>query len=100
MKTKKADIAEHLRVFPHVGLLVNKPSSYAGVPFVKSSNNHQPISILMVHLENDKTRGFLFSLHFVIRSRNCWAWADAHVTLGHAGDFAAGYFFAWRYKGD
>jgi hypothetical protein len=33
-KTKKADVAEHPEVFDHVGLLVNEPSSYAGVPFI------------------------------------------------------------------
>jgi hypothetical protein len=31
---KKADVAEHPRVFDHVGLLVNEPSSDAGVPFI------------------------------------------------------------------
>jgi hypothetical protein len=33
-KTKKADVAEHPEVFNHVGLLVNEPSSYAGMLFV------------------------------------------------------------------
>jgi hypothetical protein len=33
-KKKKADVAEHPEVFDHVGLLVNGPSSYAGVPFI------------------------------------------------------------------
>ena len=33
VKTKKADMAEHSDVFDHVGLLVNEPSSDAGVPF-------------------------------------------------------------------
>ena len=31
---KKADVAEHPEVFDHVGLLVNGPSSLAGVPFI------------------------------------------------------------------
>jgi hypothetical protein len=34
IKTKKADVAEHPEVFDHVGLLVNEPSSLAGVPFI------------------------------------------------------------------
>jgi hypothetical protein len=33
-ETKKADVAEHPQAFDHVGLLVNEPSSYAGMPFV------------------------------------------------------------------
>jgi hypothetical protein len=33
-ETKKADVAEHPGVFGHVGLLVNEPSSRAGVPFI------------------------------------------------------------------
>ena len=33
-QTKKADVAEHPEVFNHVGLLVNEPSSYAGMLFV------------------------------------------------------------------
>jgi hypothetical protein len=37
-ETKKADVAEHPEVFDHVGLLVNEPSSYAGVLFIKSSD--------------------------------------------------------------
>jgi len=32
-ETKKADVAEHPEVFDHVGLLVNEPSSYAGLLF-------------------------------------------------------------------
>jgi hypothetical protein len=31
---KKADVVDHHAVFDHVGLLVNGPSSSAGVPFV------------------------------------------------------------------
>jgi hypothetical protein len=32
---KKADVAKHPdEVFDHVGLLVNEPSSYAGMPFI------------------------------------------------------------------
>jgi len=38
-KTKKADVAEHPEVFDHVGLLVNEPSSYAGMLFIKSSDD-------------------------------------------------------------
>jgi hypothetical protein len=34
MKRKKADVAEHPEVFHHVGLLVNEPSSNAGLLFV------------------------------------------------------------------
>jgi hypothetical protein len=33
-QTKKADVAEHPEVFDHVGLLVNEPSSSAGLPFI------------------------------------------------------------------
>jgi hypothetical protein len=33
-ETKKADVAENPEVFDHVGLLVNEPSSSAGVPFI------------------------------------------------------------------
>jgi hypothetical protein len=33
-KTKKADVAEHPKVFRHVGLLVNKPPGTAGLPFI------------------------------------------------------------------
>jgi hypothetical protein len=33
-RTKKADVAEHLKVFDHVGLLVNEPSGKAGLPFI------------------------------------------------------------------
>jgi hypothetical protein len=31
---KKADVAEHLGVFDHVGLLVNEPPGTAGLPFI------------------------------------------------------------------
>jgi hypothetical protein len=34
MKTKKADVTEHLEVFGHVGLLVNEPSLEWGVLFI------------------------------------------------------------------
>jgi hypothetical protein len=34
LKTKKADVAEYPRVSDHVGLLVDEPSSQAGLPFV------------------------------------------------------------------
>ena len=34
METKKADVVEYPEVFDHIGLLVNEPSSLAGVPFV------------------------------------------------------------------
>jgi hypothetical protein len=33
-KTKKADVAEHPEVFDHAGLLIDEPSSYAGMLFV------------------------------------------------------------------
>jgi len=33
-ETKKADVAEHPEAFDHVGLLVNEPSSQAGMLFV------------------------------------------------------------------
>jgi len=39
-ETKKADVAEHPEVFDDVGLLVNEPSSYAGMLFIKSSENN------------------------------------------------------------
>jgi hypothetical protein len=32
-KNKNADVAEHLEVFRHVGLLFNEPSSTAGLLF-------------------------------------------------------------------
>jgi hypothetical protein len=31
---KKADVAEHPKVFHHVGLLVNEPSGMAGLLFI------------------------------------------------------------------
>jgi hypothetical protein len=31
---KEADVAEHPRVFEHVGLLVNRPPGMAGLPFI------------------------------------------------------------------
>jgi hypothetical protein len=31
---KKADVIEHVAVFHHVGLLVNRPPGTAGVPFI------------------------------------------------------------------
>jgi hypothetical protein len=34
LQTKKADAAEHLKVFGRVGLLVNEPPSIAGLPFI------------------------------------------------------------------
>jgi hypothetical protein len=33
-KTKKADVAEHPKVFDHVGLLVNKPPGKAELLFI------------------------------------------------------------------
>ena len=33
-KTKKADVAEHPKVFDHVGLLFNEPPGTAGLPFI------------------------------------------------------------------
>jgi hypothetical protein len=33
-KTKKADAAEHLEVFNHVGLLFNEPPGTAELPFI------------------------------------------------------------------
>jgi hypothetical protein len=33
LKTKKADVAEHPKVFEHVGLLFNKPTGRAGLFF-------------------------------------------------------------------
>ena len=32
--TKKADVAEHPKVFDHVGLLVNEPPGTAGLLFI------------------------------------------------------------------
>jgi hypothetical protein len=34
IKTKKAGVAEHPKVFDHAGLLVNEPSSNAGLLLV------------------------------------------------------------------
>jgi hypothetical protein len=31
--TKKADVAEHPKVFHHVGLLINEPPGGTGLPF-------------------------------------------------------------------
>jgi len=36
-KTKKADVAEHPKVFHHVGLLIDEPPGPAGLPFIQSS---------------------------------------------------------------
>jgi hypothetical protein len=33
-KQKKADVAEHLEVFDHAGLLFNQPSGTAGLLFI------------------------------------------------------------------
>jgi hypothetical protein len=33
-ETKKADAAEHSKVFDHVGVLFNEPAGQAGLPFV------------------------------------------------------------------
>jgi hypothetical protein len=33
-RTKKADVAEHPKVFDHVGLLVNEPPGKAGLFFI------------------------------------------------------------------
>jgi hypothetical protein len=33
-KTKKADVAEHPKVFDHVGLLSNEPPGRSGVLFI------------------------------------------------------------------
>jgi hypothetical protein len=33
-KQKKADVAEHPRVFDHVGLLINERPGTAGLPFI------------------------------------------------------------------
>jgi hypothetical protein len=33
-QTKKADVAEHPKAFDHIGLLVNEPSSGAGLFFI------------------------------------------------------------------
>jgi 2-keto-3-deoxy-L-rhamnonate aldolase RhmA len=33
-RTKKADVAEHPKVFGHVGLLVNEPPGKAGLLFI------------------------------------------------------------------
>jgi hypothetical protein len=37
-RTKKADVAEHPKVFGHVGLLFNKPPSTTGLFFSQSSD--------------------------------------------------------------
>ena len=33
-ETKKADVSEHLKVFDHVGLLVNEPPGKTGLLFI------------------------------------------------------------------
>jgi hypothetical protein len=33
-RTKKADVAEHPKIFDHAGLLVNEPPGMAGLPFI------------------------------------------------------------------
>jgi hypothetical protein len=35
---KKADVVEHLEVFDHVGLLVDRSLGIAELPFIQSSN--------------------------------------------------------------
>jgi len=39
-RTKKADVAEHPKVFRHVGLLFNKPPGKAELLFIQSSDQH------------------------------------------------------------
>jgi len=39
-RTKKADVAEHPKVFGHVGLLFNKPPGKAELLFIQSSDQH------------------------------------------------------------
>jgi hypothetical protein len=38
-RTKNADVAEHPKVFDHVGLLFNTPPGKAELLFVQSSDN-------------------------------------------------------------
>jgi len=38
-ETKKADVAQHPEAFHHAGLLLDEPSSFAGVLFIQSSDN-------------------------------------------------------------
>jgi hypothetical protein len=39
-RNKKADMAEHPKVFGHVGLLFNKPPGKAELLFIQSSDQH------------------------------------------------------------
>jgi hypothetical protein len=39
-KNKKADVAEHPKVFDHVGLLFNEPPGKAELLFIQSSDEH------------------------------------------------------------
>lgn len=38
-QVKKNDVANHLKVLNHVGLLFNEPPDWAGLLFIKSSEN-------------------------------------------------------------
>jgi hypothetical protein len=40
-KNKKADVAEHPKVFDHVGLLFNEPLGKTGLLFVQSSDESE-----------------------------------------------------------
>jgi hypothetical protein len=37
VETKKADVPELPEAFQHVGLLIDKPPGFAGLPFIQSS---------------------------------------------------------------
>jgi hypothetical protein len=49
-KTKKAGVAEHLRVFDHVGLLVNQPPSTNRAAFVQVVRRHREAAALRAAL--------------------------------------------------
>jgi hypothetical protein len=51
-------MGEHAKVFHHVGLLVNEPSSDAGVPFIKSSDKR------MIRVQPDTTSGFFTFVYY------------------------------------
>jgi hypothetical protein len=70
---KKADVAEHLEMFRHVGLLYNEPPGRAGLSFIQSSDDfnsnidrsrlqvqYGPANNLSVCLGTGKTSGLLF----------------------------------------
>src|SRR5271170_7363767 len=67
LKNKKADVAEHPKVFHHVGLLINGPPGFTGLPFIQSSDNLSDI----LQRETRKTNGIFNS---------CKRWSIASAT--------------------